>query len=68
VTGTQEAAKALVNVKGTPVLTVTSVSGLAGLAGIAVEITTEWSAFSTEAVDASKFEVPAGFKQLRKKK
>jgi hypothetical protein len=35
-----------------------------GAPGSLMEMTTELSAFSTSAVDASKFEVPAGFKQV----
>jgi hypothetical protein len=36
----------------------------AGGQGVMMEITTESSAFSPAAVDASKFEVPAGFRQV----
>ncbi len=35
-----------------------------GAPGVLMEMTTELSGFSTAAVDASKFEIPAGFKQV----
>jgi hypothetical protein len=66
-----EAAKALTRVNGVPVLQTSSIDGGAAggaaggpAGGAMMETSTELSNFSATAVDASKFEVPAGFQKV----
>lgn len=66
-----EAAKAMTRTNGVPVLQTSSILGsMPGAApggqGPMMETSTELSGFSSASVDASKFEVPAGFQKVER--
>lgn len=62
--GMVEISKAMAKLDGVPVRTITEMGGAGGQGGPLFESTTDASGFSSGAVDGSKFEVPAGFKQV----
>jgi hypothetical protein len=59
-----EAAKEVSKVNGIPVLKVSRIPAQAASAKLLVEETTTYSDFSSASIDASRFDIPAGFKPV----